>query len=87
MQDKESHEASGNGDNANSGDNANNADSAGNGVGTGSVINGGMQNGPATVPSKDAQDVESDPALNDEAGQDWTDEGGATPAGPATSST
>ncbi|MET4093671.1 YtxH domain-containing protein [Arthrobacter sp. UYCu712] len=31
-----------------------------------------------------APDVESDPALNDEAGQDWSDEGGATPAGAAT---
>ena len=29
-------------------------------------------------------DVESDPALNDTQGQDWSDEGGATPAGPAT---
>ncbi|HET7140594.1 MAG TPA: YtxH domain-containing protein [Arthrobacter sp.] len=29
-------------------------------------------------------DVESDPALNDSQGQDWSDEGGATPAGPAT---
>jgi len=29
-------------------------------------------------------DVESDPALNDNQGQDWSDEGGATPAGPAT---
>lgn len=29
-------------------------------------------------------DVESDPAHNDETGQDWTDEGGATPAGAAT---
>jgi hypothetical protein len=29
-------------------------------------------------------DVESDPALNDSAGQDWSDEGGATPAGAAT---
>jgi hypothetical protein len=29
-------------------------------------------------------DVESDPALNDREGQDWSDEGGATPAGPAT---
>ena len=28
-------------------------------------------------------DVISDPALNDELGQDWTDEGGATPAGAA----
>lgn len=29
-------------------------------------------------------DVASDPALNDMTGQDWSDEGGATPAGPAT---
>src|SRR6476661_4841305 len=29
-------------------------------------------------------DVESDPALNASTGQDWTDEGGATPAGAAT---
>lgn len=28
-------------------------------------------------------DIISDPALNDETGQDWTDEGGATPAGAA----
>jgi hypothetical protein len=31
-----------------------------------------------------AVDVASDPALNDKTGQDWSDEGGATPAGPAT---
>lgn len=31
-----------------------------------------------------APDIESDPALNDRDGQDWSDEGGATPAGPAT---
>ena len=30
------------------------------------------------------RDVESDPAQNDEAGQDWSGEGGATPAGAAT---
>ena len=29
-------------------------------------------------------DVESDPALSDTQGQDWSDEGGATPAGAAT---
>lgn len=29
-------------------------------------------------------DVDSDPALNDKQGQDWSDEGGATPAGAAT---
>ena len=32
-----------------------------------------------------APDVRSDPALSDQDGQDWSDEGGATPAGPATS--
>lgn len=31
-----------------------------------------------------AADIGSDPALNDRTGQDWSDEGGATPAGPAT---
>ena len=31
-----------------------------------------------------APDVSSDPALTDQDGQDWSDEGGATPAGPAT---
>jgi hypothetical protein len=31
-----------------------------------------------------APDIESDPALNDRTGQDWSDEGGATPVGPAT---
>ena len=34
----------------------------------------------ASAPS----DVETDPALNDQHGQDWSDEGGATPAGAAT---
>ena len=29
-------------------------------------------------------DVDSDPALSDSSGQDWSDEGGATPAGAAT---
>ncbi len=44
-----------------------------------------------TVPTKhgadgaDAKsDVVSDPALDDNIGTDWADEGGATPAGPAT---
>lgn len=31
-----------------------------------------------------AEDVVSDPALADQVGADWTDEGGATPAGPST---
>ncbi|MFF2243000.1 hypothetical protein ACFVTM_02295 [Arthrobacter sp. NPDC058130] len=31
------------------------------------------------------RDVGSDPALTAQEGQDWSDEGGATPAGPATS--
>lgn len=30
------------------------------------------------------EDVESDPALSDRKGFDWTDEGGATSLGPAT---
>ncbi|ALE93795.1 hypothetical protein AOC05_18115 [Arthrobacter alpinus] len=29
------------------------------------------------------EDVDSDPALNDAVGQDWADEGGALPSGPA----
>jgi hypothetical protein len=37
-----------------------------------------------TTTSAAASDVESDPALNDQTGQDWADEGGATPAGAAT---
>lgn len=39
-----------------------------------------------TASTSAAADVTSDPALNDELGQDWADEGGATPRGPATSS-
>lgn len=38
----------------------------------------------ATAAEKAARsDVDSDPALNDEVGQDWADEGGALPSGPA----
>ena len=36
------------------------------------------------TPVPAARDVNSDPALTDQDGQDWSDEGGATPAGPAT---
>lgn len=36
------------------------------------------------TPAPAASDVHSDPALTDQTGQDWSDEGGATPAGPAT---
>ena len=36
------------------------------------------------APVRVARDVGSDPALTDQEGQDWSDEGGATPAGPAT---
>ena len=40
---------------------------------------------PAVSVSDDATaDVVSDPAKDDTQGQDWSDEGGATPAGPAT---
>ncbi len=44
------------------------------------------QDSPETVPANPSHDVETDPALNDGLGQDWSDEGGATPQGPATSS-
>jgi hypothetical protein len=37
-----------------------------------------------TTSSAVASDVESDPALNDQTGQDWSDEGGAAPTGAAT---
>ncbi|WP_207344624.1 hypothetical protein [Arthrobacter sp. E3] len=37
----------------------------------------------AAVETKTLPDVDSDPALNDEVGQDWADEGGAVPPGPA----
>ena len=40
---------------------------------------------PVAVASQDqAPDVVSDPAKDDTQGQDWADEGGATPAGPST---
>jgi hypothetical protein len=38
---------------------------------------------PETV-NRGTSDVESDPARSDTTGQDWSDEGGATPAGAAT---
>lgn len=57
----------------------------------GSVIGSALRHGefPATkeTPNSDhprRSDVISDPALNDQVGQDWTDEGGATPSGAAT---
>jgi hypothetical protein len=37
-----------------------------------------------STPGTGTPDVTSDPALNDATGQDWSDEGGATPAGAAT---
>ncbi len=40
--------------------------------------------GGAHAARETASDVESDPALTDATGQDWSDEGGATAAGPAT---
>ncbi len=43
---------------------------------------------PATVSTPNdhdgTSDVVSDPAKDDTEGQDWSDEGGATPTGPAT---
>lgn len=41
---------------------------------------------PGNAPEPEsARDVESDPALDDRLGSDWSDEGGAAPTGPATS--
>lgn len=45
------------------------------------TVNLGTSDG---TPEGSAPDVTSDPALNDSTGQDWSDEGGATPAGAAT---
>lgn len=45
------------------------------------------ENNPEAFLDKDQAekpDAVSDPALNDEVGQDWTGEGGATPTGAAT---
>ena len=43
---------------------------------------------PVTTPASGREDatpdVVSDPAKDDTQGQDWSDEGGATPTGPAT---
>lgn len=36
------------------------------------------------APDEALDDVLTDPALDDSVGADWTDEGGATPSGPAT---
>ena len=58
-------------------------------VGTASAASGTGDHVPAhsTHPETvnlGTSDVESDPARNDATGQDWSDEGGATPAGAAT---
>jgi len=45
-----------------------------------------VRRGPG-APVRREPDVDSDPALSADPGRDWTDEGGATPAGPATPST
>jgi len=39
---------------------------------------------PTSNTGNQGADVTSDPAKDDTEGQDWSDEGGATPAGPAT---
>ncbi|HEY8699834.1 MAG TPA: hypothetical protein VIM08_02550 [Arthrobacter sp.] len=57
------------------------------GAGTGAGPSGDHIPGHSTHPETvnlGTSDVASDPALNDTHGQDWTDEGGATPAGAAT---
>lgn len=43
-----------------------------------------VDSGTAHDKTEAVADVTSDPALNDSTGQDWSDEGGATPAGAAT---
>jgi hypothetical protein len=48
------------------------------------TVNLGTSSASAPSAAAAAADVESDPALNDQHGQDWSDEGGATPAGAAT---
>lgn len=48
------------------------------------TVNLGTSSASAPSAASAAADVESDPALNDQHGQDWSDEGGATPAGAAT---
>lgn len=47
----------------------------------GTVISSAMHR---DTPGPGTPDVSSDPALNDKTGQDWSDEGGATPSGAAT---
>ena len=51
-------------------------------------MNTSSDSAPATsaAPVRDdaTPDVVSDPAKDDTQGQDWSDEGGATPTGPAT---
>lgn len=41
---------------------------------------------PGAAEDSPPADVDSDPAKDDEQGSDWSDEGGATPQGPATDS-
>jgi hypothetical protein len=47
--------------------------------------NSDIQKTAATDDADHTADVVSDPAKDDTVGQDWSDEGGATPSGPATS--
>ena len=49
-------------------------------------MNSPSNTSPTTAPANDdaTSDVVSDPAKDDTQGQDWSDEGGATPTGPAT---
>ena len=47
--------------------------------------NNEVQTAPVATAGQDqAPDVVSDPAKDDTEGQDWSDEDGATPAGPST---
>jgi len=49
-------------------------------------MNSPSNTSPTTAPADEdaTSDVVSDPAKDDTQGQDWSDEGGATPTGPAT---
>lgn len=46
--------------------------------------NNKVETTPTGAGQDQAPDVVSDPAKDDTEGQDWSDEGGATPSGPAT---
>ncbi|WP_287930103.1 hypothetical protein [Arthrobacter sp.] len=64
-----------------SGDNATPKDNAGSAATVQTTAASGTASQPHGIDHE--PDVESDPALNDDLGQDWSDEGGALPSGPS----